>query len=153
MIKSTKLTKNFTKLQLNDKIKNMKKVVIIILISLTFIIGCGKIEEKENQKYQTITSEEAWNMMQTRTDLIILDVRSEAEYKESHIANSVNIPVNEIGDRFKEEITDDITKTILIYCRSGVRAKQASELLTELGYQNIINFGGITNWEHELITE
>ena len=86
-------------------------------------------------------------------DLLILDVRSIEEYNEGHIKNSINIPVNEIGNRFKEEVTENLDKTILINCRSGARAKQASELLVDLGYKNVIEFGGIIDWKYNLVTD
>lgn len=131
----------------------MKKIVIFIFISLIFISGCGKENENENISYKTITSEEAFNMMENNLDVLILDVRSKEEYEAGHIANSINIPVNEIGNKFKEEVTEDLNKTILVYCRSGARAKQASELLVDLGYKNVIDFGGILNWNYGLVTD
>lgn len=131
----------------------MKKIVIFIFISLIFISGCGKENENENISYKTITSEEAFNMMENNLDVLILDVRSKEEYETGHIANSINIPVNEIGNKFKEEVTEDLNKTILVYCRSGARAKQASELLVDLGYKNVIDFGGILNWNYGLVTD
>lgn len=131
----------------------MKKIVIFIFISLIFISGCGKENENENISYKTITSEEVFNMMENNLDVLILDVRSKEEYEAGHIANSINIPVNEIGNKFKEEVTEDLNKTILVYCRSGARAKQASELLVDLGYKNVIDFGGILNWNYGLVTD
>jgi len=125
---------------------------MLIFISLILLLGCTKEDEKEIISYQTITSEDAHNMMETRTDLIIIDVRSKEEYEISHIENAINMPVNELGNRFKEEITDNLEQTILVYCRSGVRAKQASELLSDLGYKNVFNFGGLLDWNYDLVT-
>jgi len=39
---------------------------------------------------------------------------------------------------------------ILVYCRSGNRSKQASEVLVELGYTNVKEFGGINTWPYEV---
>lgn len=41
---------------------------------------------------------------------------------------------------------------ILVYCRSGNRSKQASEKLVRLGYSNVVEFGGINDWEGETVT-
>lgn len=124
-----------------------------MILSLIFISGCGKENENKNISYKTITSEEAFKMMENNSDILILDVRSKEEYDTGHIENSLNVPVNEIGNRFKEEVTIDLDKTILVYCRSGARAKQASELLVDLGYKNVIDFGGILNWNYGLVTD
>ena len=39
---------------------------------------------------------------------------------------------------------------ILVYCRSGNRSKQAASKLSKLGYTNIVEFGGIIDWNGEL---
>ena len=40
---------------------------------------------------------------------------------------------------------------ILVYCRSGRRSKIASEELVKLGYTNVKEFGGIIDWEYEIV--
>ncbi|MBQ3123524.1 MAG: rhodanese-like domain-containing protein, partial [Firmicutes bacterium] len=47
----------------------------------------------------------------------------------------------------------DKDQVIFVYCRSGNRSKEASAKLTKLGYTNIVEFGGINNWEGEIETE
>ena len=37
---------------------------------------------------------------------------------------------------------------ILVYCRSGRRSKNAARILVELGYTNIMEFGGILDWPY-----
>ena len=80
-----------------------------------------------------------------------MDVRTEKEYNEKHIPNAVNIPNESIGT---EEISQlpDKDQLILVYCRSGNRSKQASEKLVELGYTNIVEFGGINDWTGETVS-
>ena len=39
---------------------------------------------------------------------------------------------------------------ILVYCRSGRRSKNAAQILAELGYTNILEFGGILDWPYEV---
>ena len=43
----------------------------------------------------------------------------------------------------------DQEQLILVYCRSGRRSKLAAQILPELGYTNIKEFGGITDWPNE----
>ena len=44
----------------------------------------------------------------------------------------------------------DLDKTILVYCRSGRRSKDASMKLVDIGYKNIYDFGGIIDWPYEI---
>ena len=90
-------------------------------------------------------------MMEEETDYIILDVRTTEEYEEKHITGAVNLPNETIKT---EEITQlpDKEQLILVYCRSGNRSKQASQKLADLGYTNIVEFGGIKDWTGETET-
>jgi phage shock protein E len=77
------------------------------------------------------------------TDLLI-DVRSEAEYGESHIEGSINIPVDKISSQMSKFAPDKHTP-IKLYCRSGRRSKLAKGLLEKAGYTKISDLGGIDN--------
>ena len=47
----------------------------------------------------------------------------------------------------------DKEATLLSYCRSGRRSKDAAQKLLSLGYQNVYDFGGIIDWPYELVKE
>ena len=96
-----------------------------------------------------ITAEEAKEIMDSQEGYIILDVRTQEEYDESHIPGAILIPNTEIEARAEKELTDK-DQLILIYCRSGRRSKLAAEALMELGYTNIKEFGGIIDWPYEV---
>ena len=96
-----------------------------------------------------ITAQEAKMVMDSRTGYIILDVRTQQEYEEGHIPGAILIPDSEIRDRAEAELPDK-DQLILVYCRSGRRSKLAAEALVELGYTNIMEFGGIIDWPYEV---
>ena len=92
------------------------------------------------------------SLMEEESDYIILDVRTDEEYKEGHIPDAVNVPVETIGSDLPSELPN-IDQLIMVYCRSGNRSKQASEKLVSLGYINIVEFGGIKDWTGDIVTE
>ncbi len=52
------------------------------------------------------------------------------------------------ADNFKEEVGKlDKNKTYALYCRSGRRASASSEIMGELGFKNIYEFGGVKQWK------
>ena len=55
---------------------------------------------------------------------------------------------SEIEARAESELPEK-DQMILVYCRSGRRSKLAAEILVELGYTNIYEFGGIIDWSYE----
>ena len=70
---------------------------------------------------------------------------------EKHIPGAVNIPNEAIGTDEIPELPDK-DQLILVYCRSGNRSKQASQKLAELGYSNVLEFGGINSWPGEVVS-
>jgi len=82
-------------------------------------------------------------------DVIILDVRSQAEFDQGHIEGAVLLPVDEIAQRAEEVITS-MEQVVLIYCRSGVRSENAARTLSEMGFVNVYDFGGIIDWPYEI---
>ncbi len=99
--------------------------------------------------YEQITPEDAKNIMNSSSDYVILDVRTDEEFAEGHIEGAVLIPDYEIEARAESELTDK-KQLILVYCRSGRRSKLASETLVNMGYTNVKEFGGIIDWPYEI---
>ena len=126
----------------------MKKI-IPFLMALLLLAGCGA--QSEESTYRQINAEEAATMMEEESSYIILDVRTAEEYSEKHIPGAINIPNETIGAEDIPELPDK-EQLILVYCRSGNRSKQASEKLVNLGYTNIVEFGGINDWTGETVS-
>ena len=128
----------------------MKKWIPVILSAL-LLTGCGA-SAQDNLGYRQITMEEAAKRMEQEPAAIILDVRRPDEYQAGHIPGAINIPNETIG---REELPQlpDKDQTILVYCRSGNRSKQASEKLAALGYTRVLEFGGILDWTGQVVTE
>lgn len=75
-------------------------------------------------------------------DLLLIDVRTEAEWNSGHIRGAILIPYEQIGKRIAA-VAKDKSRKIYVYCRSGRRSQIAKETLDRLGYKNVINLGGL----------
>jgi len=100
--------------------------------------------------YEQITAEDTKNLMDTESDCIIVDARTEEEFAEGHIPGAILIPEYEIAERARAELPDK-DQLILVYCRSGRRSKIASQALADLGYTNVKEFGGIIDWPYNVV--
>ena len=102
--------------------------------------------------YEQITPAEAKGIMDTEQNYIILDVRTEEEFAQGHIAGAILIPDYEITEKAESVLTDK-DQQILVYCRSGRRSKNAASQLVKLGYSNVKEFGGIIDWPYGITKE
>jgi phage shock protein E len=84
-------------------------------------------------------------LSQLGSEDIILDVRRPDEYQEAHIANALNIPVDEVAAR-AEELKK--YKTVYIHCKRGGRAKTAFETLKAAKLDNLVcvHDAGMDQW-------
>ena len=131
--------------------KKVKGLIIMLLISLSlFSLTACKGENGKVPTYEQITAEQAKTIMDTEKNYIIIDARTEEEFAEGHIEKAVLIPEYEISERAEKELPDKEV-LILVYCRSGMRSKIASEELVKLGYSNVKEFGGIIDWPYEVV--
>ena len=125
------------------------KRMISLLLSLLLLAGCGR--NTADGAYQQITQEDAKEMMDTQ-EVIILDVREQAEYDSGHIPGAVLLPVGTIDETTAAEVIPEKDSKVLVYCRSGNRSKTASAALADLGYTNVYEFGGINTWPYDTQT-
>ena len=132
--------------------KTMKKAFCLLLAGVLGILLWACVDTKDNKEaeYMNITAEEAKKIMDTESDYIILDVRTEEEFAQGHIPGAMLIPDYTIREKAETALPDK-DALILVYCRSGRRSKNAAQILAELGYSNIREFGGIMSWPYETV--
>ena len=75
------------------------------------------------------------------SNLVIVDVRTPAEFQQGHVPNAINIPLSEIIDN-PAILPSSKGKPIVLYCRSGYRAGKAAEALQKDGHQNLRHLEG-----------
>lgn len=79
--------------------------------------------------------------------LVILDVRTPAEFREGHLPGAVNMDY--FGGPFETQV-QSLPKTapVLLYCRTGNRSGSAYDVMTKAGIGNILHMNeGITKWQ------
>lgn len=74
----------------------------------------------------------------------LLDVRTPAEFADGHLPGAINIPVQDLERRIGE--LESKERPIVVYCRSGNRSAQATQLLKGAGYTAVHDLGAMSNW-------
>ena len=134
----------------------MKKyfIVILLAISVSVAFSCNsstqaKAENTELQETlitKNVSAAEFQGLIKSKTNAIILDVRTPKEIAQGTIKNAQKIDF--YNENFKAELDKlDKSKPVLIYCRSGRRSGIAMSTMRELGFSEVYNLqGGIIEW-------
>ena len=127
-----------------------KRTSIIMLAVVAVIAVLAAFNTQDffrRDNYADVTVNEAWELIQSEPELVVLDVRTQTEYDDGHIEGAINIPVEEIADRLSELSADD---DILVYCRTGNHSGTAVRIMEENGFSKIYHMHeGISTWVSE----
>lgn len=82
---------------------------------------------------------------------LIIDVRSNEEYLAGHLANAINIPVDELDAR-TSEVEDFKEKPVIVYCNTGKKSAEAGDKLVAAGFTDVTNGQGVKEFEYPLYT-
>ncbi len=115
--------------------------IIILIILVIFVAGQNKTPSIINA-----TDSESVSEIVEDDEVVIIDVREEAEYNEGHIPHARNIPYTQI----KNKVDYDLNTKIAVYCQTGARSHLAAVQLNQMGYKYVYDMGGIDNYTGKL---
>ena len=90
--------------------------------------------------YHKVTPDVAKKMMEE--GVVLIDVREPDEFAEGHVKGAVNVPMSVLKPGMKLKAVPNLNDKVLVQCKSGVRAENASKILIETGYKNVYNAYG-----------
>lgn len=125
--------------------------MVLMALAAPILLGCSHESEGANpSRSASIAGERISPQLaatKIRAGALIVDVRSEREFKEGHLLDAINIPHAEIANLAAREPNKE--REIILYCASGRRAALAQESLGHLGYLNVYNAGGFSELSRE----
>lgn len=103
-------------------------------------------EVKEDVSFpHTIENEKLKQLLDSKKEIVILDVREPVEFAFGHIPNAMNIPLGQLSFRLNELNQND---EIYVVCRTGNRSDFACRILSEHGFTNVKNvLPGMHMWD------
>lgn len=125
-------------------------VILPFAIIIFFVIGWMEqqpLKTKEKIKdgkvvYRSLSPEDGWALLHASRSVTLADVRTADEFAESHLPGSVNLPIAELNPSSSSKLGKR-NKTILVYCQSGTRSKQATKALYAYGFTDVYDIGGM----------
>jgi rhodanese-related sulfurtransferase len=135
-----------------NRISKIVLIAVLLCISLlrsasgqSVFVGKSGAQGKALEKF--IDPSELKKIVENPVDSIwIVDVRSEAAYRHSHIPTAKSFPAGNIAERLNEIPKD---KYLIMYCTVGGTVKIVAHKLKKAGDKRYINWGGLSRWEWE----
>ncbi len=122
---------------MNIMMRRFLTIGLIAVMTLFVAQACAQ-DSAENTRINAEQFQEKVN----ETPGVIIDVRTQKEYNEGHLAD-VNYQLNLLNGDFEASLDSlDKEKTYYLYCRTGNRSGQATELMKKNGFKNVYNIGG-----------
>ena len=109
----------------------MNWITIVIIVA---VVGFVLLIKRSSQ----ISAEAAAAYL--KTGAMVIDVRSPGEFGSGHLAQAINIPLDEIDTVLPKRVTDK-SQVLLLHCASGMRSGVAQRKLKGMGYLNAFNLG------------
>lgn len=101
------------------------------------------------EQTQSISQQELLELIKTPSpqNFVVLDVRTEQEFNEGHIAGALNISHDQVSSNLAQ-LASFKDKLVIVHCRSGKRAAKAENILTENGFSQLRHLTGDMNaWQ------
>jgi phage shock protein E len=128
----------------------MNPIFVITLVAVAIVFFMAFKGIRQSNAFLNLDVKSFAEKIMKDKEVIILDVRTPAEFAEGAIKGAINIDVN--ASNFKEKVsTLDKEKSYLIYCRSGMRSVKACNIMSENGYRQLYNLlGGYQAWSSNI---
>ena len=97
---------------------------------------------------QTLTFAQAKQLLDSKPDCLLLDVREEEEFITGHPTGAELFTLADINADTAAERIPSLDTPVLVYCRSGVRSREAARILRELGYHRVYDLGSMVGWPY-----
>lgn len=107
---------------------------------------------KYSQEPKVVAQDVAYALMQQK-GAVVVDVREPHEYAAGHIPGAYNIPKDTVLTNADLLALKDAQTPIMVYCRSGGRAGDVLQALSDAGFSYVMNIGGVLTWPYGLTTE
>lgn len=121
----------------------MTKYIVVIFGVAAIVYSISTLAQRSPDTDNELNAHQVFQMQSEGTATLV-DVRTAEEYRSGHIRGAIHIPLSEISSR---SINIEPEDQIVLYCRSGRRARIAAGILSDRGFSNIsILNGQFSGW-------
>ena len=131
--------------QLSEFIQNNLLLFAALAAVMVMLIKSELDHQANRGSY--LSPSKATRLMNNNEDVLILDIRTEADYKSGHINGAKNVPLNNFASSING-LSGSKKEPVLLYCNSGNTVTRAIKILKKAGFEQVNNLeGGIAAWK------
>ena len=115
----------------------MKRAAVFLALAVVLLVGYRVlVSGGERQPAETVVEA-------IESGATVLDVRTDGEWAGGHVAGALHVPVG--ADDFEARVAGlDRSAPVYVYCASGVRSGRAARVLEGMGFDRVVNAGGLS---------
>lgn len=122
----------------------MKRVLPAVLVVAA--LGVGVAVAQSGWASNELPPQQAYEMLQ-QDRVVVVDVRTPGEYVAGHVDEAINVPLGQIRARVEDVRRLARERPVVLYCRSGRRARIAERILADQGVDPILHLDGqLSGW-------
>lgn len=129
----------------------MVPAILAVLALAAVLAGQAFAAGKGKASGGLIDAEGAKALLDSDKGAVLLDVRTEEEFKAGHIPGAILLPYSDINDKTAVAVLPTKETAVIVYCRSGRRSSIAAGTLRNLGYTNVWDLGAISDWPYDIV--
>lgn len=114
-----------------------------MLAALIGFVGCtvlgteeGTLSQEEDRASMEVEAEVLSAYIQDQSQFVLVDARTVEEFEAGHIDGASNLPLGDF-DEMSEHLTLKRDEVVLVYCKSGTRAKKLANKLSAADYKRV----------------
>jgi rhodanese-related sulfurtransferase len=129
--------------QLIEFAGNHTLLVLALFAILVMLIGT-EIQQRLSQ-VKAVSPGEATRLL-NHDNAIMIDMRSDKDYRDGHIVNAVNVPDGK--GEIPATLSKHLERPVIVYCQRGQQSTAICNRLSKQGFESVYNLqGGVLAWQ------
>ena len=119
-------------------------LLVLALLAIIVMLIASEIQQRLSRVKQ-VSPAEATRLL-NHENAIMIDMRTDKDYRDGHIANAVNVPTGNTDipvtlNKYRE-------RAVVVYCQRGQRSIAFCNKLSKQGFESVYNLkGGVLAWQ------
>ncbi|MGB5425657.1 MAG: rhodanese-like domain-containing protein [Gammaproteobacteria bacterium] len=120
------------------------RLLVLALLAIIVMLIASEIQQRLS-RVKEVSPAEATRLL-NHENAIMIDMRTDKDYRDGHIANSVNVPTGSAD--IPATLNKHRERPVVVYCQRGNRSIAFCNKLSKQGFESVYNLkGGVLAWQ------